>query len=259
VLPLADRYDQLTLIGNPANHGHLILRDAQDRVTGFVGGRVVSHIPGVRVQTTITSQNWRVASEPTYLIPPHLAVSVTLDGSGLARPDRERVDLIGPGLYAQVDRIELKPGETNVVDFRGGATGFTFHTDPHHDQTPLLASAIDEGKVEYGFAAIAIAIGVKGGSRLTMYIDKETGEIVLDTRGTKGSIAKTGYGVYVLSVVRETLQGESVWVSDKLLLKRGDLALVDYRHAVAGKPVDIITGAPGGQVSIQKALPEKSK
>jgi hypothetical protein len=258
VLPLADQYDQLTLIGNPANHGHLILRDAQDRVSGFVGGRVVNHIPGVRVQTTITSQNWRVAPEPTYLIPPHLAVSVTLDGSDLVRPDRERVDMIGPGLYAQVDEIELKPGETNVVDFRGGATGFTFHTDPHHDQTPLLASAIDEGKADYGFAALAV--GVKGGSSLTMYIDKETGELALDTRGTQGNIAKTGYAVYVLSVVRETAQGESVWVADRLLLKRGQLAVVDYRHApAAGKPLEIITGAPGGKISFQKALPQKSK
>jgi hypothetical protein len=88
-----------------------------------------------------------------------------------------------------------------------------------------------------------------------MYIDKETGNLVLDTRGTKGNIAKTGYAVYVLSVVRETPQGESVWATGRLLLKRGDLALVDYRHApAAGKPIEITTGAPGGKVP-----PEKSK
>ena len=58
---------------------------------------------------------------------------------------------------------------------------------------------------------------------------------------------------------RETKQGESVWVSDRLLLKRGDLALVDYRHAPAHEEDHLITtGAPGGQVSFQKALPEKS-
>jgi hypothetical protein len=77
--------------------------------------------------------------------------------------------------------------------------------------------------------------------------------------GTEGFIAKTGYDVYVLSVVRETPQGESVWVSDRLLLKRGELGFVDYRHApAAGKPLDITAGAPGGQIGIQKAQPEKS-
>jgi hypothetical protein len=258
VLAPDKRYDQLTLVGNPSNHGHLILHDAQGRVSGFVGGQVVNHIPGVRVLSTITSQNWREAPEPTYLIPPHTAVSVAVDGSDLVRPDKEKLDLIGPGLYAQVDDIALKPGETNVIDFRGGGTGFTFHTDPHHDQTPFLASAIQEGKTSYAFAAVAV--GIKGGSRLTMYIDKETGNLVLDTRGTKGNIAKTGYAVYVLSVVRETPQGESVWATGRLLLKRGDLALVDYRHApAAGKPIEITTGAPGGKVSFQSLPAEKSK
>ncbi len=91
VLAPGQRYDQLTLIGNPANHGHLILRDGQGRVTGFLGGRVVNDIPGVRIQSTITSQNWAEAPEPTYLIPPATAVSVTLDGSALARPDKEKL------------------------------------------------------------------------------------------------------------------------------------------------------------------------
>jgi len=259
VLAPADRYDQLTLIGNPSNHGHLILRDGLGHVTGFVSDHIVNQIPGVRVLTTITSQNWAVAPEPTYLIPPKTAVSVTVDGSGLTRPDKERIDLIGPGLYAQVDDIVLRPNETNVIDFRGGAAGFTFHTDPHHDQTPVLDSAIQEGKTTYAFAAIAV--GVKGGSKLTMYIDKKTGELVLDTRGTKGNIANTGLAVYVLSVVRERPQGESVWTTGNLLLKRGELALVDYRHApAANKPLQIITGtAAGKNIAFHKALPEKTK
>jgi len=255
VLAPSKRYDQLTLIGNTTNHGHLVLRDAQGRVTGFVGGRIVNGIPGVRILTTVTAQNWRFAPEPTYLIPPHTGVLVTVDGSDLARPDKERIDLIGSGLYAQVDEILLKPGEKNSVYFRGGATGFTYHTDPHRDQTPLLASAIEEKKATYAFAALAV--GVKGGSELTMYIDKQDGEVVLDTEGTKGNIAGTGYSVYVLSVVRETAAGESVWVAGKLLLKHGELAVVDYRKAVAGKAVDVITGTPHGKLTFQKAEPEK--
>ena len=49
-----------------------------------------------------------------------------------------------------------------------------------------------------------------------------------------------------------------MWVSSKLLLKRGELALVDYRHAPAsGRTLEITTGAPGGKVTFQQALPEK--
>jgi hypothetical protein len=256
VLAPSKRYDQLTLVGNPANHGHLIINDEKGNVTGFVGGRIVNHIPGVRVQTTITSQNWAVAPEPTYLVPHDKVVGVAIDGHGLTRPDKEKIDFIGPGVYSQVDEIVLKPGERNVIAFRGGATGFTYYTDKHHDQTPLLASAIQEGRASYAFAALAV--GVKGGSKLTMYIDKGDGELVLDTRGTKGGIAGTGYAVYVLSVVRETAAGEAVWVAGKLLLKRGELAIVDYRKGVEGKPLTVTTGtADGKNLAFQKALPEK--
>jgi hypothetical protein len=254
-LGAAQQYDQVTLVGNPENHGHLILRDGKGRTTGYVDGRIVNGIPGVRVQTTITSQNWNVAPEPTYLIPPKTAVTVIVDGHGLTRPDKEKIDMIGPGVYQQVDEILLKPGEKNAVYFRSGATGLTYFTDPHRDQTPLLASAVQDGKVQYAFAAIAV--GVKGGSALTMYVDEKDGQVALDTEGTKGSIAHTGYSVYVLSIVRQTAQGESTWVASKLLLKKGDLAVVDYRHAVAGKALDVITGPLHGKVSLQKAEPQK--
>jgi len=255
VLPLSKQYDQLTLVGNPANHGHLILHDDKGHVSGFVNGRIVNDIPGVRVQTTITSQNWNVAPEPTYLVPPDLAVGVSVDGSALTRPDKEKIDFIGPGVYSQVDEIDLKPGERNAVAFRGGASGLTYITDKHHDQTPLLAAAVQEGKVTYAFAALAV--GVKGGSEITMYIDKKSGQVALDTEGTKGGIANTGLAVYVLSVVRDSPAGESTWVAGKLLLKHGDIALVDYRHAVTGKPVDVAVGRPHGKITFQKALPEK--
>lgn len=70
--------------------------------------------------------------------------------------------------------------------------------------------------------------------------------------------ANTGYAVYVLSVVRESPQGESVWTDGKLLLKRGELALVDYRHAPAkGKPLLIAVGTGQGKVTFQTASPEK--
>ena len=63
--------------------------------------------------------------------------------------------------------------------------------------------------------------------------------------------------MYVLSIVRQTPTGSAVWVAGKLLLKRGDLAVVDYRKAVAGKPVLVTTGTPRGKITFQKALPEK--
>jgi hypothetical protein len=126
-----------------------------------------------------------VAPEPTYLIPQKTAVTVIVDGHGLTRPDKEKIDMIGPGVYQQVDEILLEPGERNAVYFRSGATGLTYFSDPHRDQTPLLASAVQDGKVQYAFAALAV--GVKGGSALTMYVDEKDGQVALDTEGRRGA------------------------------------------------------------------------
>jgi hypothetical protein len=49
-----------------------------------------------------------------------------------------------------------------------------------------------------------------------------------------------------------------VWTDGKLLLKRGELALVDYRHAPAkGKPLLIAVGTGQGKVTFETATPEK--
>lgn len=255
----AERYAQISLTGSPSNHGHLILRDDKGRVTGFVGDRIVNKIPGVRIQRTITSQNWREAPEPTYLVPASAAVSVTIDGSGLEKPDKEQLTLIGPGLYAQVDDIDVRPGAKNVIEFEGGGTGFIFHTDPRFDQTPILTSAIEENGKFYVFGAAAL--GIKGGSTLTMYFETDTGNFALDTEGTKGNIEKTGYALYVLSFVRVTDKGDSTWTSDELLIRSGELALVDYRKAPArNKPLQIYTATPDGEeiTSVQTAKPDNA-
>jgi hypothetical protein len=67
-----------------------------------VGGLIINQIPGAVVNRNLSVQNWREAPEPAYRIPVGLGVEVTIDGSGLAKPDREEVTLIGPGDYVGV-------------------------------------------------------------------------------------------------------------------------------------------------------------
>ena len=48
--------------------------------------------------------------------------------------------------------------------------------------------------------------------------------------------------------------GSSTITAPKVEKRAG---LVDYRHAVGGKPVDVAVGKPHGKITFQKALPEK--
>ena len=70
------------------------------------------------------------------------------------------------------------------------------------------------------------------------------GTLTWDTGGTKGS-AFNGFAIYVVEIERLTKNGTSVWSTAKIVLKRGWQARLDYRHAVAGKPIVVYTGPPG--------------
>ena len=255
-------YNQISLIGNPANHAHLLIRDAKGRVTGFVKGKIVNQIPGVQVQQIASFDNWAKTPEPNYLIPASMKeVTVFIDGSDLEKPDEEKLTLIGQGFYTEVSELKMTPGQRDGVYFTGDGKGFVYRTAPGHDQSPTVASAIAKGNNAYAFAAKAL--GVEGGSQLTMYIDPSLNAFVLDTTGTTPVKSQGGYAAYVLSAVKSTPSGDTTWVNGKkaILLKPKQQAIIDYGHLPrANKNVPVYTGDSPlelDQAKIQYLQPEK--
>lgn len=250
-LPASKQYYEITLTGDPENHAHLILNDQQGRQTGFVKGKIINNIPGAQVVTTLSSQTWNAAPEPAYRVPTDVIVGVEIDASDLTKPDKESITLIGPGLYAGVEEIELTPGGFEVIAFGGGGTGFVYRTSPGHKSTPGLAIGLQERGV--GYAMAVAAAGTKGGSQIAFYTHPD-GTLTFDTEGTKGSAYK-GFSIYVVEIQRITKQGNSEWSTAKIVLKKGWKASLDYRHAVPGKPITVLTGPPGHLTFKQKIKP----
>ncbi len=227
VLGAAEQYDEIVLSGDPVNHAHLVLKDTKGRVSGFVNGKEVDGIPGVRIQHTLASRNWNGAPEPTYLVPRDTEITATIDASVLAKPDKETITLIGTGVYAEVDDIKVEPGSKNVVEFQGGEHGIIFHTDPSQDQAPIVSSAIEEKGTFYVFSATAL--GVKGGSVLTEYFEQKSGAFGLLTEGS----TSTNQAQYVLVAIRSKGETDDTWSSDSLHIPQGQLAVVLYRKLPA--------------------------
>ena len=255
-------YNQISLIGNPANHAHLLVQDSQGRMTGFVKGEIVNQIPGVQVQQIASLDNWAKTPEPNYLIPASMKeVTVFIDGSDLEKPDEEKLTLIGQGFYTEVSDLKLTPGQRDGVYFTGDGKGFVYRTAPGHDQSPTVASAIAKGDNAYAFAAKAL--GVEGGSQLTMYIDPSLNAFVLDTTGTTPVKSQDGYADYFISAVRATPSAETTWVNGEkpILLKPKQQAIIDYGHLPpANKNVPVYTGDSPlqlDQAKIQYLQPEK--
>jgi hypothetical protein len=258
----AQLYNQISLLGDPRNHAHLVISDGHGHTTGFVNGKIVNQIPGVQVQQIASLDNWAQTPEPNYLIPASMkAVTVFIDGSDLTKPDKETLTLIGQGFYTEVSDLKLTPGQRDGIYFTGDGKGFVYRTAPGHEQSPTVASAIAQGDEAYAFAGKAI--GVKGGSQLTMYIDPKLKGFVLDTTGTQGQIGKTGYAVYVLSVVRESPEGATVWANGKtpILLKRKWQAIIDYGNLpAANKNLPVYTGPSPLDIAkskVQYLVPQK--
>jgi hypothetical protein len=258
----AKLYNQISLLGNPSNHAHLLIRDQQGRVTGFVKGKIVNQIPGVQVQQIASLDNWASTPEPNYLIPTTMkAVTVFIDGSDLSKPDKEKLTLIGQGFYTEVSDLKMTPGQRDGIYFTGDGKGFVYGTAPGHDQSPTVASAIAVGDNAYAFAAKAL--GVEGGSQLTMYIDPKLNAFVLDTTGTTPVKAQGGYASYVISTVKAGPNGDTTWVNGKkpILLRPKQQAIIDYGHLpAANKNVPVYTGASPlkiEQAKVQYLQPEK--
>ena len=255
-------YSQISLIGNPSDHAHLVIRDAQGRVTGFVNGKIVNNIPGVLVQQIASLDNWASTPEPNYLLPSSMKnVTVFIDGSDLSKSDKETLTLIGQGFYTEVSDLKLTPGQRDGIYFTGDGKGFVYRSAPGHAQSPTVASAIAKGNNAYAFAAKAL--GVKGGSQLTMYIDPSVHAFVLDTTGTTPVKQQGGYAAYVISVVKATPNGDTTWVNGKkaILLKPRQQAAISYgKLPAADKNVKVYTGDSPlniDKAKIQYLQPEK--
>jgi hypothetical protein len=248
------QYDEITLKGNPVNHAHLVLTDEQGRQTGFVNGKIVNQIPGVRVNRSLTIQNWREAPEPTYRIPTGGYVRVTIDGSDLARPDKESINLIGPAREFEIDDIHLTPGKKDYVTFKAGGAGVNYETKATIGSAPSLFAGITEGSgrnfTAYEFAATAP--GIEGALNLALVYDRKAGAFGIDTEGTTGDLARAGYpgkALYVLNLTKSTTDGKVVgWTTNPRTFflrggEPGETAVIDYRSAQASQktvPVTIL-------------------
>ena len=247
-LPRSQQYYEITLTGDPKNHAHLILSDEQNRITGFYHGKFINQIPGAQIVQTLSSQTWNAAPEPAYRIPTDTIVGVLIDASDLTKPDKESITLIGPGLYAGIEDIALRPNDRDVIAFGGGGKGFVYRTTEGRVSTPGLALGLEENGV--GYAMAVAAAGTKGGSQIAVYTHPD-GTLTFDTGGTKGSAYK-GFAIYVVEIQRITKSGNAVWSTAKIVLKKGWKASIDYRHAVAGKTITVLSGPPGHLTYKQK-------
>ena len=251
VLGAAQRYNDIVLTGDPANHAHLVLTDSQGRQTGLVNGREVNDIPGVTIDSTVADRDWSDAPNPTFHVPVSLALTVTIDGSNLKAPDKEELSLTGPGDDNAVQDIKVNPGQKDTVAYTGDGTGFAYATDPQQAESPILVSGVQGKEADFAFAVKAL--NVAGGSKVALRLDQAREQLDVDTAGTAGA------GDYVISVDREDQQGSTTWLTDTPIhLAAGEVVHVDYgTGTTTGSPLELQIRMPDGQTRTEQVPLQK--
>jgi hypothetical protein len=242
VLGAAQQYNEITLLGNPGNHAHVVLTDNQGNQSGFINGQDVNDIPGVKIVQNFADQTWAEAPEPQYDVPVKADVKVTIDGSDLKREDAETIDLVGPGDYNEVQDIKLIPGEKDTIDFTGDGTGYLYQTAQNQNESPIIASGVEGKTADYGF--VVKALNTRGGSSIDTQLDHQTEQLDFDTTGS-------GPADYVVAVVRQDESGQATWSTQNmqngsLHLEDGDKVHIDYGQSAKGQPLKVTINKKDG-------------
>ncbi|GAP33493.1 hypothetical protein, partial [Nocardia seriolae] len=172
------------LDGDPIDHGHLLITDDGGRRIGFVNGKRVNEIPGARF-VDVKSNNSTYKFEPEYPIPAGTHFTVTVDGTGLKRPDKTGVVILGDAFDVSVSGITLAPGAKSTIDM--GIDGDRVSYSSTDAQTPDIEIGESYEEADYAFAVSRAAVGAGGVVSVTLPLDRNVFSI--DATGSKARAA----------------------------------------------------------------------
>lgn len=224
-------YNEIYLEGDPANHGHLVITDAQGKRTGFVGGKYINEIPGADIREEMFVDDWRYTEEPTYRIPTGVKFTITIDGTGLKKADQTEVVMIGPGYDIGVTGIDLQPGQKDTLTLSADGKSLSYKTDA--SESPVIIVGFDGKTADYSFAIQGV--DVDGGGTINVTLDTTANTISITSAGSRKP------GTYGAEISRTTSKGEEVFFHDAIPLAPDDAATFQYGNWGGNKqPMSIV-------------------
>jgi hypothetical protein len=227
-------YNEIYLDANPADHGHLVITDAQGRRTGYVNNKLVNDIPGAKVDQSFMNDDWRINDEPSYRIPTGIGFTVTIDGSPLKKADTENVVMIGPGYDIGIDSIELQPGQKDTITFSPDGRSITYKSS--QTESPTIIVGLDGTDADYEFEVKSVK--APAGATIT---------VNLDTAGKALSVNTSGAGTYAMALTRITSDDEQSFSHEKIALAADDVATLMYGNWKSNKSaIPLVVKHKGG-------------
>ena len=232
----AARYNEVWNEGD----GHLMIVDAQGNRLGLVAGKVVNEIPGAQFgpQKHASPTTWSEQIDPSFRVPVGTAFTVTIDGTGLKKPGKTDIIMVGPGHDLALTGVTVRPGASDTLKLSPDGASLTYQTKD--DQSPTIQLGWDGKSADYAFWVKGAAM--KGGGTITVALDTAKMQLSVATTGTSAP------GTYALGVERIDDQDDLSFSHDGVALTSGDTAFVSFGSWKGGAdtiPLGIDHGTKG--------------
>ena len=121
-----DNTEEISLSGSSTEHATLIVTDEAGRRVGYINGKLVTEIPGARVDPVISGADWTDNIAPDFFLPADVKYTITLDGTSLSSPDNETLAISGPSYDLSVGPIPMRPSDTDTLVVDPDATQLSY-------------------------------------------------------------------------------------------------------------------------------------
>jgi hypothetical protein len=179
---------------------------------------------------------------PRYRIPTNIQFTITIDGTGLKKPDLTSLVMIGPGYDIGVEDINLRPGGKDTLKISRDGRSISYTTQ--QSESPTIIVGLDGTDADYAFALRGV--DVDGGGTINVMLDTGKGSLNVSSAGTAAA------GAHSIAVARYTGQDTQTFGHNDVALAPTDTATLQFgawKTNGEGMPL-VIAHAGGGEDTI---------
>jgi hypothetical protein len=247
------KYNQIRLDGTSHEHARLVVEDLQGRKTGFVGGKFVNQIPGVKVLPRSSGgikmkhgTLWKDSPTPVVEVPKDVEFIVKVDGKHLNVRDRETLSLVGPTYDATVENLIMAPHQEARVGLspKGNAIAYL---PSEKTISPAITLGAESRSAAYSVSVASL--GAPKGASLT-FVKEPKQQIMWFGDDTKER------RTYQVKIKRFSEKGVTRTFGRQVSIKGNQQAFLDY--APLAKPnghAKLVVYTPGHRNNPIKTVP----
>jgi hypothetical protein len=225
-------YDDIYLDGGDLEHGHLLITNPSGQHVGYMNGTLVNTIPGAIIDRSTSNQDWAESREPDYFVPDGVQYTITVDGSSLAQADpTEDVGVVAPGYQAEVDNINLTPGETDTMTISADGSMVSYTSSVQ--QAPIITYGVSDATSNYDFAVGGDDVPANG--QINVHLPSGGSGFTFSTSNT-GS--RTNHLSLLLDKEDDT--GSHTFVHGSIGMADGDTATLNFGGWTDGQSMPLV-------------------